>query len=98
MTTDDPIAVTKGSWIDLGGGVSIRELRNAAGVLLGIHWRHGTGWCATIEHNFVPTKAYSDDGWTVVKETPLTLAESLLCVDKTCNAHGHIRNGAWEPC
>ena len=32
----------------------------------------------------------------IVSVDPLTLQPSLLC--RTCGAHGHVTNGAWEPC
>lgn len=93
MTDPDPVIATRTAWRDIGGGVEIRECRNAAGVLLAIHWRHGCPSRAT--HDFVATKAYIDSGWTVASESPLTLKPSLLCT--VCQKHGHITGGRWDP-
>ncbi len=92
----DPIVATKSEWRDIGGDSSIRELRNKDGILLAIHWRHGTGHCAEADNNFVSTTNYMGDGWTIVSEDPLTLSPSLLCT--ICKTHGYIRNGRWDPC
>ena len=93
MSDPDPLVATRSEWRDIEHGVEIRECRNAGGVLLAIEWRHGCPSGAT--RDFVSTKAYMDQGWTVVSESPLTLSPSLLCL--FCGRHGHIRDGKWDP-
>jgi len=91
VTTDEGILprFTKET-VDLGSGVTA-EIRSMNGQVGGVHYKHprpdGTGTC----EGYAPVGGR--DGWTLVREEPLTLAPSLLC--RACRHHGYIIDGKW---
>jgi hypothetical protein len=56
--------------------------------ILEAHQKEDDSWC----EGAVPL-GEAIGGWTVVQDSPLTLAPSLLCA--RCGDHGFIREGRW---
>lgn len=89
--------------IDLGHDTYYTKAVDKNGLWVAIHEWHKnpkTGkWCAGYVAFERPEAAWyvpSSPHWDVISEEPLTLSPSLLCT--TCQHHGFIREGRWEPC
>jgi hypothetical protein len=102
MLLADPPVALEVDYIDIGHGVSIayRKLRDVQGqgAVAGIAYQHPKPDGTPCGPSWVPFKgryAGSVGGWEIVRESPLTLAPSLLC--RSCRHHGFIRDGKWVP-
>jgi hypothetical protein len=85
-------------WRDIGHGVEACEFRYAPDGQLHIAYRHDCVNGGKPHRAFaaVPVSAEgSGRDWKLDQREPLTLSPSLLCC--TCQHHGFIRNGQWEP-
>jgi hypothetical protein len=83
--------------IDIGHGVSISFLVNAAGDECGLCEEHDCNGERTghwVGFRGVPG-AEGHPSWVVEAREPLTLSPSILC--RTCGHHGYIRGGKWVP-
>lgn len=78
--------------IAIGHGVTIRWIDDGQGIM----WLHPrSGACHA--WNWLYFKPHpKSTGHVLETREPLTIGGSLLCAGG-CGAHGHIRNGKWEP-
>lgn len=93
---DEPIVYP--DKLDLGYGHVFEVVVNQDDALIG--WLHTHPDARNLDvlcQSFCAVQPLSDAPvHTVVSIDPLTLEPSLKC--RTCGAHGHVRNGKWEPC
>lgn len=95
MNDDEAQVVSQDDPIDLGDGMTATVLRNTHGRVLGIYWHHPGCPAGEDIRNWIPVGEHSHYGWTLLADSPLTLAPSLLC--NLCHVHGFIREGRWVP-
>lgn len=77
--------------VDLGGERAILFMADGA-----VRFRHICG--GTFEPMIIAPALQIGEGHTVVQRTPLTIRASIACdVDRGCDEHGFVTDGAWEP-